>query len=429
MMQSTSAAQGIYNALFPYYAELCVVTQSHKKGAQPGGWGGHAALFLNGAEPDPAAGHPRLRLAAAETDLSRPDSGTGISVNKIFTNTNWVAIPGRDEFYRGGLAPDQSLDQAFYDAAVQRATAARWFAGIRIGDDLLREKPSDMSVEDFIVRHSIGTDFALNFARTAYTVRLPLRRSSIRAVIDYLNGANERAQRIGYRWNAYTNNCSHVLHNALAAAGVWDPKDIRGSGAIDLAADVFSVAKGVVVGRMSDFSFPANNFVRLYEAGNERPIDDALAAFRNRDVVRTLNEGWISTGPGALIGLHPMQEAARNELFAAGRDPFLFSIPMFWDKRNEFERLTRKASTNLTDLGANLMRFRERYAKALTRRQSIDEGLRSVPGDDHRRAFRSFYDRFYAQLAEELRRTDDRLSAYQRVSRVGAVTQPSRSLR
>ena len=417
-MKATPEAQRLYNALFPYYAELCVVTQSHKKGATPGGWGGHAAMLMNGAEIDLGAGYPRLRLVADGTDLSPADSGTGISVNKIFTNTNWVAIPGRDEFYRGGLAADQTLDEPFYEATVKKATAAGWFAGIRIRDDLEQRRPAEMPVEEFIVRHSIGTDFALNFARTAYSARLPMSRESMGEVISYLNGVNESAQKSGYTWNAFTNNCSHVLHNALAAAGVWDPKDVRGTGLIKIAKDVLSVARGVVWGGMSDFSFPANNFVRLYEAGNKRPIDDAVAAFKNHDVVRTLNDGWISTGPGALILTSPMQDAARNQLFAAGRDPFLFSVPMFWNKKDEFERLTRNAPSNLGDLGANLALFRERYAKTLANRRGVDDELRSVHDEGNGRAFRSFYERFYQQIADELQQTDARIAEYQRLSRL-----------
>jgi len=125
-----------------------------------------------------------------------------------------------------------------------------------------------------------------------------MSRDAMGKVIAYLNSANESAQQTGYTWNMYTNNCSHVIHNALAAAGVWDPKEARGPSAIDVTRDVLSVAKALALGRMSDFSFPANTFVRLYEAGNERPIDDALAAFRNHDVRRTMDDGWISTGPG-----------------------------------------------------------------------------------------------------------------------------------
>lgn len=42
------------DAIFPYYAEVCVLTQYHKKGATPSGCGMHASLFLHGAEIDPA---------------------------------------------------------------------------------------------------------------------------------------------------------------------------------------------------------------------------------------------------------------------------------------------------------------------------------------------------------------------------------------
>jgi hypothetical protein len=215
------------------------------------------------------------------------------------------------------------LNQDFYEAVIQRATTGGWFAGIRVKEAVMRQRPEAMRPEEFIVRHSIGTDFALGFARTAYSARLPVSRGAVGKVIAYLNSANEGAQQSGYVWNMYTNNCSHVAHNALAAAGVWDPKVARGPGAVNVVRDVLSVAKALALRQMSDFSFPANNFVRLYEAGNERPIDDALAAFRNHDVRRTMKDGWTSTGPGALIATYPIHDASRNEMFAPGRDPFV----------------------------------------------------------------------------------------------------------
>lgn len=101
-----TSAQRTYNSLFPYSVEVCAVTQFHQVGAKPGGWGGHATLFINGAEIDLGASYPCLRLVAAGSDLSDPDSGAGISVNKIFDNVTWVATPGRDEFFRGRLAPE-----------------------------------------------------------------------------------------------------------------------------------------------------------------------------------------------------------------------------------------------------------------------------------------------------------------------------------
>ncbi len=353
-----------------------------------------------------------MRLVAAGTDLSDPDSGTGISVNKIFDNVTWVAIPGRDEFFRGGLAPEQTLDKDFYEAAILKATTDGWFGGIRITDTVMTQRPQAMRPEEFIVRHSIGTDFALNFARTAYCARLPMSRDAIDNVVAFLNSANESAQKSGYIWNMCTNNCSHVAHNALAAAGVWDPKVARGPGAINVAGDVISVARALALSQMSDFSFPANNFVRLYEAGNERPIDDALAAFRNHDVRRTMNDGWITTGPGALIATYPIHDASRNQMYAPGRDPFLFSVPMLWDKADTFKMLTRDPPTIVTDLPANLAHYRERYAKTLADQRSFDEEVGLLYATENKEDFRTFYGRFYDYIADELKRTDARLSEY-----------------
>jgi len=91
---------------------------------------------------------------------------------------------------------------------------------------------------------------------------------------------------------------------------------------------------------------------------------------------------------------------------------------MFWNKKDEFETLTRNAPSNLGDLGANLALFRERYAKTLANRRGVDDELRSVHDEGNGRAFRSFYERFYQQIADELQQTDARIAEYQRLSRL-----------
>jgi hypothetical protein len=199
------------------------------------------------------------------------------------------------------------------------------------------------------------------------------------------------------------------VHNALAAAGIWDPKVARGPGLTDVAKDVFSVAKALVLSQMSDFSFPANNFVRLYEAGNARPIGDAVTAFRNHDVRRTLREGWITTAPGALIATYLVHDASRNRLFAPGRDPFLFSVPMLWDKADTFRVLTRDAPPIVTDLAANLEHYRSRYAEVLVRQRSLEDELAMLGADDDPGEFRTFHGPFYKYIADELERTEARL--------------------
>src|SRR5207253_1194088 len=158
----------------------------------------------------------------------------------VFTNVTWVAVQGRLEFFRGGLVAEQILDDSFYEAAVQRATATGWFGGIAIRDKLMWQKPQGMPLQEFVVRHSIGTDFAMNFARTAYCARQPMTREALGRAIAYLNAVNDSARKRGYSWDAYTNNCSHVVHNAVAAAGVWDSKEARSPGPMNVVRDVVS---------------------------------------------------------------------------------------------------------------------------------------------------------------------------------------------
>ena len=217
-------------------------------------------------------------------------------------------------------------------------------------------------------------------------------------VVAQLNAVNELARQRGNRWDLLTNNCSHTVHNALAAAGVWDPKEPRVPGVLSLVREVVSVGTALVRRRMTDFSFPANTLVRLHEAGNTRPIDDADRAFGDHDIRRTSRDGWITTGPGALVASQPMHDPSRNDLFAPGKDPFLFSVPLLWDKRSRFERLVRRPAAHLTDLHANLAHFRERYIACLA---TLDPH-RGGDGDRQR-----FARSFYAYIERELRRTEE----------------------
>jgi hypothetical protein len=127
-----------------------------------------------------------------------------------------------------------------------------------------------------------------------------------------------------------------------------------------------------------------------------------------------MEDGWTSTGPGALIATYPIHDASRNEMFAPGRDPFVFSVPVLWDKADKFEMLTRHAPSIVTDLGANLAYYRERYAQTLANQPTVDDELGSLSGDTN--DFRIFYARFYEQIAGQLERTDALLTEYRRLA-------------
>ncbi|GAG66483.1 unnamed protein product, partial [marine sediment metagenome] len=89
-----------YDRLFPYYVEICAISQIRANFAKHGGSPGHAVMYLKGACRDEEAGYPRLELCdPAEEDLTVGETGTGISVNKMLKNVNWLAIPGKELFF------------------------------------------------------------------------------------------------------------------------------------------------------------------------------------------------------------------------------------------------------------------------------------------------------------------------------------------
>jgi hypothetical protein len=121
-----------YEKLFPYYVELCAASQFRSKlTGEGGGPAGHAILYIKGACKDEDTPFPQLRRChVVATSLKDPEHGAGISVNQLFRNVNWVATPGYDLVFPGGLAPGERLTLARFEAVEQQAIAKGIYKGV-----------------------------------------------------------------------------------------------------------------------------------------------------------------------------------------------------------------------------------------------------------------------------------------------------------
>src|SRR5215475_13501796 len=121
-----------YEKLFPYYVELCAASQFRSKlTGEGGGPAGHAILYIKGACKDDDAPFPQLRRCRAiATDLNDPEHGAGVSVNQMFKNINWVAVPGYDLVFPGGLALGERLILARFEAIEREAIAKGIYQGV-----------------------------------------------------------------------------------------------------------------------------------------------------------------------------------------------------------------------------------------------------------------------------------------------------------
>jgi hypothetical protein len=371
-----------YDRLYPYHAELCALSELRKK---PGfavpvrsGMGGHCLLYLHGVRRDRNT-YPFLRVCAPDEAASH---GVGISVNSHYRNANWVAAEGRDFLWRGALAQGEALTRAAYERTQHYAKEIGLLDGVEFHDHLFRAKPRFMSERDYMYEISVATDYAVRFGRDTYRARIPLDHERMHAVVSYLNDLNapyRDGQRV-FQWRLFNNNCAHVTHNALAAAGIWAPWP---------TGQFFARA-------VFNFPVPKNEFVDVVLRTNDLPIHEARAVYEDPSLRHAfLETGRLPTAPGALA----LAGAAirDNDVYDTDRLRLIFYDNPFWGPyRRHFARIF--AEPRYTDLRANLQHFATLYAMALQR-----------GGGDAPTAFASRYRNYIAHELAKMRAQHARL--------------------
>ena len=371
-----------YDQLFPYYVELCATSQFRSSEKGRGGVTGHAVMYLKGACKDEQAPFPQLRRCrVAATDLDDPEHGAGISVGRWFRNVNWIAIPGYGLFFRGGVNAGERLTATRFEAAVQEAIARGVYRGVE-----LHEYPTsgpERSLDDFVRHQSIGTDYALQFARSMFCARLPVTAAMLDEVTAFLNDKNREyaTGEADYHWSVWADNCVHTLRNALAAANVWSPLSVR----------------TVKLLHLVNLAVPANEFVNLAELGTEGELEDHRQIQTDGPQRDALHEfGWLPTRHGALLKTLAVHEP--NDLYDTTFRLFTLQSPLRMGKtRHAFELLSDE---RFVDLETNLRYFQDRYRAILAGCREAGEGLASVRGTPYRRVQRLHCDYIEAQRDE-----------------------------
>jgi hypothetical protein len=348
-----------YDQLYPHYVEACYVTQVNFKSGFSGNQFGHAAMFLKGACRIKDAPYPQIRLCDPQ-EAAGTDEGVGISVDSDFANANWIAVDGKDYFLRGGVAETEPFDDARADAVVEEAVNRGYFHGVRL--NAAAQEREGRSDEYWVALQGLSTDYGLTLGRDAYCMKIPVTPSILGKIVDYLNHRNLDANAHGSPYKIIGNNCADVIYDALAAAGIWNGKDINAS----LYRDIMANQRAVPGTLLADLARASD--------GDALPAPERLVT----DPF-TLNllesERWMMRQPGVLeegFRLHEYQNAIFKNLHVFRADP----LDLFGSDMRALRRLVSEPERS--DIVLNLESYRNRYQSQLESLQRTDDSTNSA---------------------------------------------------
>lgn len=387
----TRRPEPIYEQLYPYYVEVCALSQIRPIGAAAGGSAGHAVMYLKGVCRQEDAPFPLLEICEDDsTDINDAESGVGVSVNKMFKNVNWVAIPGKRLFLYGYLSPYQRLTRGYLEVVVREAVELGIFRGVEVHEEYLESKPADLPTEEFIAQESVATDYALKFGRSIFCGRLPVTIPMLGEIVAFLNALNREyaSGKADYNWSGYHDNCAHTIHNSLASGSVWAPKSVN----------------NLKLFQLFNLAIPANEFANLAVLANEYPIDNVALLYQDEVMRKSLLEyGWLPTRHGALLKTIGVQQD--NDLYDTGFKLFVLEGPLFKPKSQRLRRML--SESHYLEIENNLLHFKAKYEAILKARPTNQE--RRSQDDTFAKTARRYYE-YIAQQFEDVEEKLSRLS-------------------
>jgi hypothetical protein len=343
------------------YFEACGMTRFQPLGAEPGGPGGHAVMYLHGVCKDYSRAYPRLKICEPGKDNH---TGVGVSTAKYFKNVRWVAVPSRSFFFNGDMAEGTQVNEEAMNAVARRAIDLKIYESVDFTDEGLPADWKGRSRDEQVAYESIGTDIALRFVRNSYCAQVPVTSPMMRAIVSELNAMNDSFYLEGkrYDWDVFDNNCAHTVYNALAAAKITAPKR----------------TEAPLLKKALHLALPSHVFIDLMHAANDQELpsfDDLYKDPKKRSTL--LREGWLLTQHGVLAIQEPVFE--NNELFENADNFVKIQVPLINLRDRRFDRYV--SAPKYFDAGANKRHFHRSYVEARARLDDLESYLRKYPNN------------------------------------------------
>lgn len=213
-----------YEDHFPTYFEYCTGTRWRLQSGEEGGKPGHGFTYIHGLCKDYRSSYPQVipcSEISPELKEQYPHEGVGISLDKNFKNVMWVAVPGRDFTIFGDIEPRYTTYEDVKNV-IQKAI------DLKIFNDVIHkgEKAQSFSLNspeylEAVADATLGTDYAVNWARELHCVKVPVKKESLPKVAEFLNEVNNQyKENAAYEWDKISDNCAHLAINTSHLMGI-----------------------------------------------------------------------------------------------------------------------------------------------------------------------------------------------------------------
>lgn len=383
-----------YDQIFPLYVQSCALTRIKKIGRGPGAPWGHAVVYVKGMCRDQDAAYPRVKVCGDEVDLRDSNSGTLISVEPAFKNTNWVAIEGEKLAFNGDLLPGESVTFEVINRTRKAAVDSGAFRGIKVHKSWRKRMVSELTYEENIAQMSLGSHYAIALGRTSYCSLVPISQQQLKDIVFYLNQENQPyVEGIKkFKWDAFNNNCVHIARNVLAAAGV---------------SPFRPVGRRYPLG-IFDLLIPGRHFVALAKEGWQQKDLSVTHLFRDKMKRKRLEEfGMPSIFHGLITRIYEMK-AENNEVFIPSRD---LSIDILRSRRDVLDHVLSGDPMNNLDI--NLRQFEANYLELRNRITPLAE-LAAQRRRYTRPQFQVFYEKYKLWLDQAITEVREKIAILDR---------------
>ncbi|MGZ3690471.1 MAG: hypothetical protein ACXVAX_03145 [Pseudobdellovibrio sp.] len=299
----------------PFYAEVCAATEIQKVGEGHANPVGHSVIFLHGICSDKDSAFPQLKNCDSSIDINAPDRGVGVSLDGSYQNVKWTGAEGKRFFLNGFISTfpadaDDAQKINLQKQALSDTQAEVLRQGIYKGVTFVPGNftPREgQTLEQAAAEYFTGTDYGISLARSLVCQRISVTSDMMQKMMGYLNDVNQKVNsgRMEYQWDV-GDNCAHLVHNTIAAAGIWDKKK---TGIVNpfRTKNPFKLIRnfGVTLRSFANIAVPTNEFLQAFDLVH-KPETDPLQLFLNDSNREQIQKSdWISWQEGNLVEVFP----------------------------------------------------------------------------------------------------------------------------